>query len=179
MKSFDTKFAEAVSMLLKEAEEKSVDEMIRWENRGRGRWSDVLDVQMAQVGVPLRSVMKQTLAIKNPDLLMKKLNVTKPSESADPMISAGQILFQAMSETTMSETYEKPVVSKEGLTIPLKISTTQEDIESGEGMSPRNLTVYIYLALVGAFNSKMMKIENSIKIIAPEKGGDKILIVKG
>lgn len=179
MKSFDTKFAKAVAMLLNEAEEKSVDEMIRWDNRGSGRWSDALNVQMAQAGAPLRSVIKQTLATKNPQALMAKLNVTKTSQSEDAVKAAGQILFQAVSEETMSEAYEKPVISKEGVIVPLKISTSQEDIESGEGMTPRNLTVYIYLALVGAYNSKMLKIENSIKIIAPEKGGDKILIVKG
>ena len=179
MKSFDTNFAEAVFMLLKEAEEKSVDEMIKFVNPGQGRWSDALSVQMAQAGVPLRSVIKQTLATKNPQALMTKLNVTKTSESEDAVKAAGQILFQAVSEKTMSEAYERPVVSKEGVIVPLKISTSQEDIESGEGMTPRNLTVYIYLALVGAYNSKMLKIGNPIKIIAPEKGGDKILIVKG
>jgi hypothetical protein len=195
MKNFDSMFTKAVKSILIEktdAKPNSVDDrgtgnkkqvpldsaskMILW-NPGPGRWSDAIRGLKKDADVPYSQVINSSSAVgTRSKSLMARLNILKPSDSKNDIASANQILLQAFQSPLMSALYATPVVGKNSIVVPIKLSTQDKDIVSGEGVSARNAAVYIHLTLIGAYNAGMLKIQNRLMIENVSKNDTTIVI---
>lgn len=190
MKNFDKLFAEAVKMLLEQKEQKSdkqkiakikdektddAKSMIEWK-AGQGNWSDVIKGLKKEVTY---DEAIQSSAAKFGNLLMKKLNINEQAnDKDDPLEAAHKILNQAIkNKEAMSELYEMPRLSGRKLSIGVKLSMNPEDVASGEGITPRNATVFIHLTLLGAYNAGFMNIKKKIRITTANPDSSEILIL--
>ena len=168
MKKLDQMFAAAVGQLLKEADEESENTntaagQIIW-SPGSGNRSDVIKGLKRDANVSYRTVISKSAASGSKSLvLMGKLSVLNKATSRDPLISAGQILTQAVSSPIMSKLYGVPKVSENAVMVPIKLSMDPEDVRTQEGISGRNATVFIHLTLLGAYNARMF--EPSSKLV--------------
>lgn len=195
MKKFDQLFTEAVKLLLIEKEgdkpkpsptppviddkRPSATAAIVW-NPGSGRWSDVIKGLKQDANVGYEEAISKSAAVgARSTPLMAKLAIVKKSTQADPLLAAAEILKQAVSSPLMSTLYGDPRVSKELIEIPIKLSMKSEDVNSGEGVSGRNATVFIHLTLIGAYNSKMFTPAAKLKIQTATEETGAVIIRKG
>lgn len=179
MKSLDSTFAQAVSLLIKEAGQKdeapvrkSPLSMVKW-SPGQGRWSEVIKGMKEEANVPYDKAIAASNAIKSSGTLMARLQVKKASTSSNPPEAAAQIMKQSLGNSAMSQLYGEPKGNPNSVFIPFKISTSKEDAASGEGISVRNATVFVHLTLIGAYNSGFLKIDKPVTL-TPTDGGVRI-----
>lgn len=171
MRNFDSNFAEAVALLLKEEDEKKKDmqpkvpgkDVIKW-SPGPGSWSDVIMGLKSEADIPYDSVVAVSSASKSAGTLMIRLGINKPSTSSNGAEAAVQILNQAFKNSVMSETYDTPTGTPSSVMVKFKLPTDKESIKNEEGISARNATVYIHLTLIGAYNAGYLNIESGKKI---------------
>lgn len=180
MKSFESTFAKAIHLILSEENqndknrtgenktEKTAMDVIIWAagDRGRGDWSKVVKGLQKEAGATYGQVVKSSLAAPGKArILMGKLGVVKPSSSKNPLQACLEILSQAVKNQIMSEAYGAPVITGKSLFVPFK-SIEDEDADEAEGITKagksaksRNLTVYIHLTLIGAYNARFLSID--------------------
>lgn len=175
-------FAQAVRLVLEEKgkkeEKKSVSakDIVIW-GPGSGNWGKVIRGIKDDVRTTYDEAIAKTSATGGKALsLMGKLGVTKPAKATDPLEAANEILQQAVNNAAMAEMFGKPVLSKTGLSVPVTLPMDPEAESSGEGVSPRNATVWIHLTLLGAINSNMFRPGSKLKIeTASPKTGEIVI----
>lgn len=185
MNNFDKAFAEAVKILLEQKDDKrnpetstqkSATQMIQW-NPGKGNWGQIIKglKEDAEVGYEAAVARSAATAGKS-KALMARLQITKPSSSDNPAEAAAQILYQALQSPTMAAVFDTPSGSKTAVNVPIKLSTKEEDISSGEGISGRNAAAFIHLTLLGAYNAGMLKIKTPIRLGSVKRNDSNIPI---
>lgn len=191
MNNFDKIFAEAVNILLEkkkkdgkkdgapDQQQPSVVEMISWKP-GKGNWGQIVKglKEDAEVGYEAAVARSSAVAGKSKSL-MARLQVSEPSTSSVPVEATAEILVQALKSPIMAQVFELPTTTKTAISIPIKLSTEDEDIRSGEGISARNATAFIHLTLLGAYNAGMLKINKPVRIEHVSKNDTSITIIAG
>ena len=175
-------FTEAVKILLEEkGEEKQRPQAtiaIEWK-AGPGRWSEAIGGLKKDADLPYdEAVLKSSASGAKSVTLMARLGITKKSTKSDTLESAFEILSQAVNSPVMSQLYGKPVLDKNSITVPVKLSMEKEDIDVGEGVSGRNATVFIHLSLIGAYNAKMFLPTEKLKVTTASPTTKAVIIKK-
>lgn len=182
MKNFDSIFAKAVKMLVEEKQKpdepdgkntpatptkKDANSIIVWEKRGGGNWSNVIKGvrSEAEGGSSYDDVIKKSLAApEKSKQLMLKLGITSAAKSSEPLGAVAEILIQALKNPVMSESYGTPRVTEKFVFVPFKFDDDDDDEDALTSSEIRNLTAYIHLTLVGAFNARLLSPSSPVKL---------------